>query len=194
MNQTISYYNKNASQYYEQTKDVDFSETYKRFLKYVPEGGTVVDLGCGSCRDAAFFVKNGYKSFGVDASESLAAIAAEKTGIKVIVSDMSEWIAEDPLDAAWCCASLLHLTDVETAKFFHNLPNNLKSGGTVFISVKTEVITGIDDKDRYLRNFTVDELEKMLADAGFRLCEIWFSTDKIGRNNIKWINVIASKK
>ena len=194
VNQTISYYNNNAEEYYENTKNVDFSDTYARFLKYIPEGGKIADLGCGSGRDTAHFSSKGYQAFGVDASEELATIATRNAGIKVIVSDMSTWQADEPLDGIWCCASLLHLNDDEITTFFNNIPINLKPDGAMFLSVKIGEKTGIDDKGRYVKYFSIGEIESLIKEAELVICDEWFSSDKIGRAETKWINIISKKR
>ena len=191
INQTIKYYNNNAEEYYKRTKDVDFSDIYGRFLKYIPKGGEIADLGCGSGRDVAYFASKGYKAIGIDASEDLAKISSEKAGIRVIVADMSTWLAYQPLDGIWCCASILHLDDEGLEGFFGNLQYNLKKGGALFISVKTGISTGIDNSSRYMRNFDEGEIKGLIEKAGLAIKECWYSADNIGRYDTKWINVIG---
>ena len=191
MNQTIDYYNKNAESYFGQTAGADFSETYDRFLKYVPAGGRIMDAGCGSGRDAAAFVRRGYDAAGLDASEALAEIAREKQGIPVTVCSMADWQAETPYDGIWCCASLLHLSDEEVRGFFRNLPANLGNKGALFVSVKTGIETGYDEKGRFMRNFTEDEVRSLCESAGLTIQELWETRDKLGRKGLDWLNVIA---
>ena len=141
MNSTIDFYNNNADSYYEQTAGVDFSDLYERFLKYVPEGGRIMDVGCGSGRDAGAFCRMGFRAEGLDAAEGLAAIAREKQGIDVTVCNMEDWLTDKPYDGIWCCAVLVHLEDEQIKKFFNNLRYNLAEGGVLFVSVKIQVGT-----------------------------------------------------
>lgn len=64
---------------------------------------------------------------------------------------MEDWIAGEPFDGIWCCASLLHLTEEHCDCFLTNLKHNLKSGGVIFISVKTGIETGCDERIRTFR-------------------------------------------
>ena len=194
MNDTIRFYNGNAESYYHSTADVDFAESYDRFLKYIPEHGSIIDIGCGSGRDAATFASRGYRAVGLDASEELAKIAERHTGIHVIVADMAGWICEKPYDGIWSCASLLHLRDNELKMFFRNLQENLKVGGAIFVSVKSGIETGIDDKGRFMRNFTKKELEDLLRIAGIEVKEQWETEDQFSRNGFSWINVIGTRR
>ena len=148
MNATISYYNNNAKEYCASTVDADMMEAYGKFRKYVPDGGSIVDMGCGSGRDVLAFKNMGYQVTGLDASEELAKLAAGYTDEPVITADMSSWKAESSFDGMWCCASLLHLKDEEVSQFFSNIRNNLKSGGALYISVKSGIETGTDVNGR----------------------------------------------
>lgn len=193
MNETINYYNENAEQYFRSTAEVDFTDAYERFLKYVPEHGSIIDMGCGSGRDAAAFARRGYKAIGLDASEELAEIARTQNDIDVIVEDMASYVADKPYDGIWCCASLLHLRDDELQSFFQNLNGNLKEGGTVYISVKAGIETGCDDKGRFMRNFTEDELKVFLDASGVRVVDEWSTGDQLNREGFHWINIVGIK-
>ena len=204
MNKTIEYYNNNASEYYDQTAAVDLHDKYERFLRYIPEGGRIMDVGCGSGRDAAAFCRMGYDAEGLDAAEGLAAVARAKQNIDVTVCDMEDWVASDPYDGIWCCAVLLHLEDDRISSFFSNLKYNLKEGGAIFISVKTGIPTGYDEKGRYMRGFTREELGSFIdeansgsvsssGDAGgsLKIAEEWETEDGMNRA-VKWLNVIVT--
>ncbi len=68
MNTTLSYYNKNAKQYIQDTQHVDFSQTQNVFLNKLQEGSRILDFGCGSGRDSKCFIDQG---FVVDAIDNL---------------------------------------------------------------------------------------------------------------------------
>ena len=202
MNSTIEYYNNNADSYYEQTAGVDFSDLYERFLKYIPEGGRIMDVGCGSGRDAGAFCRMGFRAEGLDAAEELAAIAREKQGIDVTVCNMEGWVADEPYDGIWCCAVLVHLDDEQISKFFSKLRYNLAEGGVLFVSVKTRIGTGIegvscagyDDKGRYMRVFKKAELRRFVEEAcGCCDCAMDVVDESGGsgdRSESRWLNVI----
>jgi methylase of polypeptide subunit release factors len=54
-NRTLDFYNTQAMQYVEETVGLDVSNIRNLFLNLIPEGGHVLDLGCGSGRDSRFF-------------------------------------------------------------------------------------------------------------------------------------------
>ena len=193
MNRTIDYYNRNAAEYYRNTVGADFEELRKTFVSYLPEHARIIDIGCGSGRDVKAFCDMGYQTIGLDASEEMAREAREHLGIDVIAGDMADWIADEPFDGIWCCASLLHLHEDEADRFLRNLKSNLKSGGVMFLSVKEGIETGYDDKGRYMRNFTEDELVEKLKAAGLEVLEVNRTTDSLGRKEFQWLNVFARR-
>lgn len=192
MNETIKYYNDNAAAYYDSTVNADLTTIREAFASFLPDGATIIDIGCGSGRDVKAFCDLGYKAIGLDSSEELAKLAKEKLGIDVIIGDMSSWVSDVPYDGIWSCASLIHLNDIEKVQFFKDLEQNLKSGGIIYISVKEGVETGIDEKGRFISNCTFEKLQKYLQDADCRVIEKIITEDKLDRDT-KWLNVIAKK-
>lgn len=84
MDSTIKYYNDNAEQFIELSKGTDMSQLYRLFEVSIPNGGTILDVGCGSGRDSKYFVDNGYAVTAIDGSEVLCKAASKYIGIDVI--------------------------------------------------------------------------------------------------------------
>ena len=53
-NQTIQYYDQNAADFVENTRNVDFHVMQDEFIEGLPAGAKILDLGCGSGRDTKF--------------------------------------------------------------------------------------------------------------------------------------------
>ena len=191
---TIDYYNRNADSYYWNTVGVDMSVFRKKFASYLPNEASVIDMGCGSGRDVMAFSDMGHDAAGLDAAKELLKLAEERLEIKTIAADMSEYKAASPYDDIWCCASLIHLSDEEKARFFRNLERNLKPGGVLFVSVKEGIETGRDGDGVYTNNCTWEELKRYLESAGCGILEDRVTTDAMGRSGVKWLNVFAKKK
>ena len=83
MNKTIDYYNNNAESFIAHTMDADISVIHERFMARMPEGGYILDFGCGSGRDTKFFMEKGYRVDVTDGSEKLCEAASKYTGIEV---------------------------------------------------------------------------------------------------------------
>lgn len=63
----------------------------------------------------------------------------------------------------------------------------------MFLSVKEGIETGYDDKGRYMRNFTEDELVEKLKTAGLEVLEVNRTTDSLGRKEFQWLNIFARR-
>lgn len=73
--ETIGYYDANAAGYVADTVGVEFGELQREFIRRLPEGGRVLDLGCGSGRDSLAFLKAGLAVDAVDGSVRMAEAA-----------------------------------------------------------------------------------------------------------------------
>ena len=53
---TIDYYNENAGKLAELYETADMSEVHSVLVRFLPEKVSVLEIGCGSGRDAAFLL------------------------------------------------------------------------------------------------------------------------------------------
>ncbi len=83
MNDTISYYNQNAEEYFNKTVNVSMQELYDQFEAYLKPGDKILDLGCGSGRDSRYFLSKGYDVVSVDGSKAMCNLAETYIGKKV---------------------------------------------------------------------------------------------------------------
>jgi SAM-dependent methyltransferase len=68
---TIGYYDKNSDAYAAQTRFTDMSSLYTPFRKLLPQGGRILDAGCGVGRDTRYFIEHGYPVISFDASKEM---------------------------------------------------------------------------------------------------------------------------
>ena len=191
---TIGYYNSHAQAYFDETVSADMHETCDRFLKYVRPGGTIIDVGAGSGRDLRYFTEKGYRAEGIDASEELCALASEYAHVPVTCVRIQSWAPKEHYAGIWASASLLHLTRPEIEAFTHRLPDILEENGAAYISLKSGIRTGEDEKGRYFTNVTEAELRAMADEVpGLEIAELWNSGDAMERQGFYWVNVILRK-
>ena len=192
--QTIRFYDKNADEYFEKTVHVDMSAIYPRFLKYVKQGGTIIDIGSGSGRDILYFKKNGFQVSGIDASEELCKKAIQYTKAPISCCKIEDWNPIQTYDGIWADASLVHLSIQEIDAFLKHIPERLNTDGAVYMSFKSGIITGVDRKGRFYTNVEEADIYRILdAVCGINIEELWYSDDNLDRSDIKWMNIILRK-
>ena len=190
---TTEYYNANARDFIEGTINVDTGDLRDRFLKYVPPGGEILDLGCGSGRDTKSFIDAGYKVEAIDASQELCIKASEYTGIKVKCMRFEELAETDRYDGVFACASLLHVSPEELPGILDRVRLALRPRGVLYASFKYGDYSGERD-GRYFHDMNEVSVQELFAGvSGFKVEEIWQSHDVRRNKDAYWINVIARK-
>lgn len=194
MNDTINYYNENALDFFNNTKDANMGKLYERFLRFLPKGARILDLGCGSGRDTKFFLQNGYECVAVDASIEMVKLSSELTGRKTLLLRFDEIDFIEEFDGVWACASLLHARKSEMDDILKRIHKALKNYGIFYSSFK------YGDKEEFRNgrffNFYDEKSfnELLKRNDYFQLVEMFITTDvREGRQDEKWLNVILRK-
>jgi 2-polyprenyl-3-methyl-5-hydroxy-6-metoxy-1,4-benzoquinol methylase len=133
---TLTYYNNNAQTFSDSTLNVDMSALYAEFLPHIKQHGHILDAGCGSARDAAYFKNQGFTVSAFDASPVLAKLASNYLQQPVEIKTFQELECVNKYDGIWCCASLLHVPKAELPQVFLKLQNALKPNGVLYVSFK----------------------------------------------------------
>ena len=194
MNETLNYYDKNATSFSESTLHVDFTETQQVFLNCLPSHAHILDFGCGAGRDTRYFLEQGYKVTAVDGSESLCKIASEYTGTivkQMMFQDLNE---TEKYDGIWACASILHLKKTELPDALEKMKKALKKQGVIYISFKYGDYEGMRN-GRYFTDFTENLFANFVKDIhGLAIEKTWITGDvREGRGNERWINILLRK-
>jgi len=137
--ETLSTYNKGAA-YYAKKYD-EFGRRIEDIERGIALCGIekpfVVELGCGSGRDAKEIVHRAGKYVGVDYSEAMIHLAREWVpGATFVLSDMTQFDLPKDVDVFFCFASLLHLSREEIAELLDRMHAVMSSKGVVYLSLK----------------------------------------------------------
>ena len=195
MGSTIEYYNQNAQSFADGTAAVNFTEIQNVFLELVPEGGYILDFGCGSGRDTKDFLDQGYRVEATDGSEILCKLASKYTGISVKHMFFEELEEIEKYDGIWACASILHAKKKELPDIIHKMSRAVKTGGIIYTSFKYGEFEG-ERNGRYFTDFTTDTFKDFIHDMhGLKIEEQWITGDvRPGRGEEKWLNLLLQKK
>jgi len=193
MTQTIDYYDNNAESFFQSTVNVDMSPLHAKFLANLKEGGTILDAGCGSGRDAKAFKDLGYRVEAFDASSQLATLAAQHLDQDVPVKTFLDVCEVAVYDGIWACASLLHLPLAEVPTALSKLWTSLKPDGVFYVSFKL----GDGERahgDRHFTDVTEDQLARWMGEQhGLSQTEIWLTADRRPGRDEQWVNGLFRK-
>lgn len=192
--ENCAYYNRQARAFFENTVDADVKGLYASFVPLIPNGGHILDFGCGSGRDSLYFLQKGYQVTALDGSEKLCGLAQYLIGQLVRQQDFFEFDDCEMYEGIWACASLLHISEKDLPEIIGKLNLALKPKGIIFASFKY----GKGERFDNGRHFTdMDEagIQKLFnSETGFVIRRLWQTSDvREGREDEKWIDVIAEK-
>ncbi|MDD5090342.1 MAG: class I SAM-dependent methyltransferase [Candidatus Wallbacteria bacterium] len=195
---TLIYYSQNASEVFERYESVS-GGIADYFIRAFPEPCRILDIGCGSGRDLRTLLSLGHDAYGIEPCSELREKTYEK--YPDLKSRITEAGLPDPgypfgggFDAIVCSAVLMHLQKENLPDAVAGLKLLLKHSGRALVSVPytREGVTEErrDDHGRLFSELSAEELERVFAQSGFRLCEKWINEDSLKRQGFSWVTML----
>ncbi len=202
LNSTINYYNKQADSLSKRYESADISFLQRILLETFSKNSNLMEIGCGSGRDAAFMLKNGYHVLGIDASKNMIYEAKKlhpelKEILKVSIVPEDLDFKESYFDGIYSIATLMHLKESDIDKTLAKIYKFLKNKGRLLFSVSVNRSDlNQDHNDEKGRLFTILDQDKWIdicLSKGFKILKTEISNDGLKRDNIKWLTCIMEK-
>lgn len=176
-------YETRADALFERYEETCARDIQALLARWIPKGSRVLELGCGSGRDARFMAALGARVDATDGSEALLELAREKARSELgarspVFSHLTlppDKASEDALlvrrpcfDAVYTCGGLQHLSEHELYEAACFMERATAQQGTLIICVPLD---HPGDPDR--KTFTRDALEyvTLFERMGFRLAQ-----------------------
>lgn len=193
-NYTLEYYRNHTQNFIDSTISVDFKSIQNTFIKRLAPESHLLDFGCGSGRDTAYFLSLGYQVDATDGSEELCRFASEYTGIEVKHQLFQELDGIEKYDGIWACASILHLTKCELPEVLNKMCRVLKENGIIYTSFKYGDFEG-ERNGRYFTDLTEVSARELLKEVPMLVIEDeWITGDvRPDRGDERWLNLILRK-
>lgn len=166
---TLDYYAKNASAYATQAPGDDFKAQRDQFMKSLPDGFHILELGCGGGHDARAFLDAGFQVTALDGSTELAKEAEKRIGQRVVVMDFADLNYREEFEAIWASASLLHVPSDDLPAVLRKVANALRSKGVIMASFKEGAEDWTDHMGRSFCAMDSSLLKSLFTDAGFEV-------------------------
>lgn len=172
-------YRTRANEFFKRYEAIDAPDLRALLTRWIGSGSRVLELGCGSGRDARFMAELGASVTACDGSEPLLTLARtctpESAGIDWIQAVMppgpaaADTLAASPFDAVYTCGLLQHLTDhelYETAAFID------RAAGENSAVIAVVPLDHKGDADRFVQARETLDYVALFERMGFRkVCE-----------------------
>jgi ubiquinone/menaquinone biosynthesis C-methylase UbiE len=149
-----------AQDWHGQPPPSDLQEILRRF--FTP--GLSADIGCGSGRDVAWLVANGFPAIGYDPCEGLLKEARTRyQQLEFVAAALPELtgVPDNTFENVLCETVLMHLERGSVVPAVYRLIAILKPGGTLYVSWR---VSKTDHRDQHGRFYAALD-RKLVADA-----------------------------
>ncbi len=196
---TQVYYDTNAVKITREYENVPGSRFLAQIIDEIPKEGKVLDLGCGSGRDAAYLYSLGFDVYGLDGSEAMLEEAkklheelTDRLFFQVLPGHIP--FEDESLDAVVSIACLMHFDPDKIRRICLEMFRVLKQGGKALASIRRplERSTPVDPFGRYYTPISTKDWEGLFCDTGFRVIRITKDGDALGRD-LTWNSFLLAK-
>lgn len=199
-NINIDFYNKNADNLSETYNSLSTEDVHSHILNQINKAtGKILDIGCGSGRDAFYFAEKGYKVIGVEPAEKLLEKAKENHAHKNItyindkLPELENIKSKKKFDYILMSAVWMHIPSEQRKEAMNKLTSLLKPQGKMFISLRF----GSFNDDRQEIPVSKEEIDNIVENIkGFDCKELKSDSEKdqLNRNEVSWKTVVIKNK
>lgn len=199
-NNTILHYEKKAGILARRYESANVDKLQQQLLASLKNCNPILELGCGSGRDAAFLMKQ--REIAdltiTDGSEEMLAQTA-KLHPELIPYlkklELPDGLKKDKanFEGIYSIAALMHMTTANIKETLNQIAQSLTPNGILFISVSTK--RGEQPPDD-LRTFTMKSSEwwtDQVEETGLNVTAATESIDGLSRAEARWVNITAVK-
>lgn len=171
----ISHYDRYASQWAEDRGRVLIEQQWlHRFTALLSQGGTVLDIGCGTGAPiASYLIGRGYQLTGVDSSPAMIAICKQHyPHQRWIPADMRSLAMGETFDGLLAWDSFFHLTPDDQRVMFSVFKAHAHAGSALIFTSGPEHGEAIGEyrgEELYHASLSPEEYREQLAFIGFEV-------------------------
>ncbi|EIF51391.1 type II restriction-modification system, methylation subunit [Sulfurovum sp. AR] len=200
---TLSYYDKNAMHLSDRYESANVDHLHSLLLDIFPNRSHLLEIGCGSGRDASFMVKNKFDILATDGSKEMIETAKQchpEISNSLCLMQIPEDLSFEPssFDGVYSIATLMHLQKNEIESTIYKISTIIKKGANFLFSVSIQR-DDIDNqgKDKMGRHFTTmpeSEWISYCEKYGMRFKYSKITGDGLNRDGIVWLTCVVKKE
>ena len=190
MSHSVGWYDAHAPKLIGCYEAIDPAKLHGWLLGLVPAtSGTVLDIGAGTGRDAAWFALQGHDVIAVEPSGSMRA-----EGQRLHADPRVRWIDDQlpelsalgrlgiSFDLVMLNAVWQHVAPSDRERAFRKMVGLVKPGGLLAITLRL----GPTPSDRGMHPVSLDEAERLARNHGFEIEKVHHAPDERGRTDVSW--------
>ena len=197
MNETASYYARNAKTLRDQYNSVSFDAVHADWLQLLPTSGRALDIGAGSGRDALALAERG---FFVTAIEPVAEmreqglLLTERAGVEWLNDSLPKLSSlngqEKGFNLILLSAVWMHLDSQERMVSIGKLATLLEPNGVLVVTLRH----GEFSDGRISVPSSVDEIKKLASSNNLSvILATQAGNDELGRKDVVWQTIVIKK-
>lgn len=190
----VRWYHDNAEQLAAQYERVRFEDVHGWLIYRLPTepGSTVLDIGAGSGRDAAWLAERGHDVVAVE-----PAIALRSAAQRAHPNPRIQWLDDQlpdlstvhrlgtSFDVILASAVWMHVTPSARSRAFRKLITLLKPGGLLAMTLRL----GEPDAARDMHPVSIDEIQQFAREHGAYVEYTGETPDALGREGVSWAEI-----
>jgi cyclopropane fatty-acyl-phospholipid synthase-like methyltransferase len=177
-------------------------QTHALLLHHLPKGARLLEIGCGSGRDAAFLLDHGFSVTAIDPSAEMIAMALRwhpnlhghvvQTGMPLTHGHP---LLSQVFDGVVSIAAVMHIADADMTLFAAQARDMLRPEGVLFLSssvCRDGVVNGRDKGGRLFIERPARVLQAIFEHQDFQLITTVDTADSFARD-IRWTTLVMKR-
>ena len=163
-------------------------DALRRLVQCLPPGGSVLEVGSGTGRDADFIESLGAVVRRTDATQAFVDLMAERGRKADLLNVMTDELGGGPYDGVLAMGVLIHVDREQVDPVLHKIHAALKPGGAFLVAMRKG--EGETDDDYHTVRWTGERFAALLAAVGLPVA---WRTEWVGRDGNDWVTFLARR-